>query len=147
MNLKQGLFLSLILTLVTGCSSGTWEDDTKNWERIYNQEKPDHINVIHSWYWRSGHWSYEYEFYIETDSSKQVLESFFSNGDLIQYEDPNKVPTYSLYPDDKPKWFVPKPLDKYEVWTGTWNGKVFREYFKLFIDKETGHLYWCDSQL
>jgi hypothetical protein len=141
MNLRRhGIIFFTVLLLLTACSSGTWEDDSKNWERIYNQDKPDNVNVIHSWYWRSSHWSYEYEFYIETDSNKQILESFISKADLVQIEDPTKVPTYELFPDDKPKWFVPKPLDKYEVWTG--NG-----FFKLFIDKETGHLYWCDSQL
>lgn len=148
MNLRrQGILFFTLLTLLTACSSGTWEDDSKNWERIYDQEKPDNVNVIHSWYWRSSHWSYEYEFYIETDSNKQILESFISKSDLVQIEDPTKVPIYDLYPSDKPKWFVPKPLDKYEVWTGNWKGKAYREYFKLFIDKETGHLYWCDSQL
>src|SRR5690348_13155130 len=118
----RGLLFAIVLLLITGCSSGTWEDDEDNWERIYNQEKPDHVKVVHSWYWRSPHWTYEFEFYLETEPNKQILEAYMSAGDLFQVKDPIQAPEYELYPSEKPKWFVPKSLDKYEVWKGTWNG-------------------------
>jgi hypothetical protein len=52
-----------------------------------------------------------------------------SVGDLVDY-------------DTRPACFVPKTLDKYEVWVSN-----IPEEFKFFIDSDTRHLYWHEIQL
>ena len=63
--MRRLLFRSLLLSfllLTAACgyfSSGTWEDDPKNWKRAWGSSKPDEVVMPHSWYWRSPHWSRE----------------------------------------------------------------------------------------
>jgi hypothetical protein len=155
--IKQVITLFLLLALTVSCSkvkekaketiqsvitpnAGTWEDDLKNWKRIYNYEKPDFIKIIHSRYWQSPHWTLEYEFYIETDSCQQILDSFLSQADIELIKDTTEV----RISKDKPQWFVPNSLDRYNIWKGTRHPV---DNFFLFIDKENGHLYWHELQL
>jgi hypothetical protein len=132
--------------MLAGCGyfyAGTWEDDPDNWERAYGYDKPDDINVVHSWYWRSPHFTMEYELYMETTLNKDILHSFLSKGDLVERESAadERVEEMMNY-NSQPAWFVPKALDKYEVWVGS-----KPTAFELFIDRETGHLYWHEIQL
>ncbi len=56
------LIAILAAIFLTGChESGTWKDDKRNWQRIFRVAKPDDITVVHSWFWRSPHFTYEYE--------------------------------------------------------------------------------------
>lgn len=146
MTRMYSFFLCLVCLMLTGCGyfySGTWEDDDDNWERAYGYEKPDDIDVVHSWYWRSPHFTVEYELYMETTLNKNILQSFLSKGDLVQRPGDASESIKDLVGyDTRPDWFVPKTLDKYE----TWVGRVPVE-FELFIDRETAHLYWHEIQL
>jgi hypothetical protein len=142
---KNGIIFFLIFSLSTSCGylqSGTWEDDPKNWERIYSVKKPEDIRVIHSWYWRSPHWSLEQEFFIEIEYNDQVLKSFFSKGNLEQIKNGNALKIESDLDQNKPKWFSPKTNDQYEIWVSAELG----DDFMLFIDKKSGHLFWRDIQ-
>jgi hypothetical protein len=146
--LKSIYSVTLLLSclLLTGCGyfySGTWEDDPDTWERVYGYEKPNEIQVVHSWYWRSPHFTMEYELYMETTLNKDIIHSFLSKGDMVQRpgyvnESVGDLVDY----DTRPAWFGPKTLDKYEVWVSN-----NPEEFKFFIDRDTGHLYWHEIQL
>ena len=56
---------TLALALVAGgCGrAGTWTDDPGNWRRIFRGPKPAGVAMIHSWYWRSPHFTMEFEYF------------------------------------------------------------------------------------
>src|SRR5690348_10176314 len=103
----------LCVTLLT-CSchrSGTWNDDPKNWERAFSEHTPTNIGVVHSMYWRSAHWTYEYAYYFEvTGAVRRVL---LSDTNLVQLASTNA--SFEHF-GEKPAWFAPKPFEAYEVW-------------------------------
>jgi hypothetical protein len=148
MNFGNQGFLFAIIFCVSACGSVTWEDDADNWKRIYNQQKPEYVKIIHSRYTRLALLGNEFGYFFETSYNPRIVELFLSHGDLVQVKNPARMERYKLCPDLRPKWFVPESLDKYEVWTGSWKKKnKHKGYFKLFINKETNRLYWCDSQI
>ena len=146
--LKSIYSVALLLSclMLTGCGyfyAGTWENDDDNWERAYGYEKPDEIDIVHSWYWRSPHFTMEYELYMETTLNKDILHSLLSRGNLVEREGAADEHIEEMVDyDTRPTWFVPKTLDKYEIWVGSNPVE-----FELFIDRQTGHLYWHEIQL
>ena len=142
-------FRSIILAFVLMCSlvscgylsSGTWEDDKKNWDRAYNHPLPDTINLIHSWYWRSPHWTLEQAMYFEIDYNEGILHNFIKDSTVRQLDYRDTLKLYFF--NTKPKWFLPKPYRSYFIWIGK---KDKFDNFMLFMDSEIGHLYWTDSQ-
>ena len=138
----QNLFLLLFscFCLFSCHSSGTWEDDRENWERAFDLTLPDSIEMKHSWYWRSPHWSYECEYFFELEYSKNLEQEFLSADDLEQIDS-------SMYYEieffhDKPVWFVPKDYNDYEIW-GSWQ---YENYY-MFIDKKGGSIYFTQYQI
>ena len=72
------LFLGLVIS-IGGCgSSGTWDDDPQNWNRAFQSSKPKDVKLIHSRYWRSAHWSYEFEYLFEVEKNNKFREQLFS---------------------------------------------------------------------
>lgn len=51
--------------------AGAWMDDPKNWSRAFGQDLPAGVNVIHSYYWESDHFTYEYGCYFEIEASPE----------------------------------------------------------------------------
>jgi hypothetical protein len=54
----------LVVTLIPAVEcgyfrSGTWVDDPKNYARAWGYSKPDEIDLVHSWYRRSPHFTRE----------------------------------------------------------------------------------------
>ena len=44
----------------------------------------------------------------------------------------------------KPSWFIPKPVEQYEVWVYADNPQ---SNFKIFIDKQSGDIFLSDFQV
>lgn len=101
------------------------------------------MTVVHSWYWRSPHWSYEaaYIFELEiTDPNllngfKQALEPY--TGQELDYPIDNFFAT-------KPIWFIPSSLKEYDIWI---EGTDMFSHYKLFIHRSTGRVYITDFQV
>jgi hypothetical protein len=140
------VWIGLLLCL-NGCgyfSSGTWEDDPNNWSRAFKSTKPDDVLVLHSKYWRSPHWTYEFQYFFEIERNDKFKKQLFTQNKLIQLEGEDAREAKSNFFDESPKWFAPKTVDKYEVW-------VYEDRtgsnFRVFIDKETGNLFLTDYQV
>jgi hypothetical protein len=132
----------ICLTVAGGCcflplSAGTWEDDEGNWRRAFRTAKPDDVVVVRSWYWRSAHWTYEYEFYFELEQNEPLREEMISFNELVLRTD-NEGFTRG---HQSPEWFAPKELSEYEIWEAQGNDNL-----ALLMDKETGHLFLRDWQ-
>src|SRR5882757_5268739 len=65
--------------------AGTWEDDPKNWYRAFNEAQPSDVKVVHSKYWRSNHFTYEFVYYFEVEATPAWREAFLRkrNAELV----------------------------------------------------------------
>lgn len=140
----SGTIIYLLLSLCSGCSllsSGTWEDDADNWKRAFQSIQPDDVVVLHSWYWRSPHWTYEFEYFFEIECNAALTEQLFTENKLIQLDSEDAVIAKDNFFNDPPEWFAPKAVDEYEIW-------VFEDQpernFRVLIDKETCTLFLAE---
>jgi hypothetical protein len=123
--------------------AGTWEDDPKNWYRAFNEEQPAQVKVVHSKYWRSNHFTYEFIYYFEVEATPEWKDKFFEKHN-IQRVSPSTAGSFrqNISSDDTPNWFAPDPVDRYEVWDKA--GYIFGSFW---IDKTNGHIFFYDAQL
>ena len=135
-----------ILLALSGCSSGTWEDDAANWKRALGINLPEGIELVHSHYWRSAHWTMEYAYFFVLKDSPAAREMVFKWDEMKRYEnaDELRIPVDGFF-NDKPTWFVPKKLEQYEIWII--KDPAGRGNFRLFIDKETKEMHITDYQV
>lgn len=122
--------------------AGTWENDPKNWHRAFKEEPPVGIKVIHSKYWRSRHFTYEYAYYFEVCPSPEWKEAFLKKHDLERVSPPQSSTYHGNYHSDlTPDWFVPGASDNYEIWDKHgYHGSVW-------IDKSNGHLFFFEIEV
>ena len=133
--------------LFSGCGyflAGEWEDDPDNWRRAFQSEQPPDVSVVHSWYWRSPHWSDEFQYFFEVVLTAELEEQLFTENRLRQLVGEEAAAAKGRYFVQPPAWFAPKSVSEYEVW-------VFadepRRNFTVFIDKASGNLFLTDYQV
>lgn len=147
MRRTSAVFLSVAILLSSGCGyvmSGTWDDNPKNWGRAFHSTKPPEVVVVHSRYWRSPHWSYEFQYFFEIAPNADLKKQLFTANRLRQLTGKDAAEARARVFGDAPAWFAPKSLASYEVW-------VFADdpgrNFKLLIDKESGYIFMNDYQV
>lgn len=141
--------ICLVLSLcLNGCcgylSSGTWENDPDNWERAFRSRKPDDVVVLHSRYWRSAHWTYEFQYFFEIKRNDDLKDQLFTQNKLIRLYNEDAIEAMNDFFGERPVWFVPKDVDKYQVWV--YEGET-GSHFRVFVDKETGNLFLTDYRV
>lgn len=122
--------------------AGNWEDDPKNWYRAFNEEQPAQVKVIHSKYWRSNHFTYEFIYYFEVEATPEWKDKFLANHNLKQVP-PTTARSFRTNNggNDTPNWFAPDPVNRYDVWDKP-------DYFgSVWIGKTNGHIFFYDEQL
>ena len=135
----------LLSFLLVGChESGTWKDDARNWKRIFRVAKPNDITVVHSWFWRSPHFTYEYEYYIQIQKHADLQKRLMTMNSMRQLKQEKDLQDAAIWSQNRPSWFAPKSIDRYEVWVYS---NVEQSRFRLLIDRETGDLFLSDTQL
>jgi hypothetical protein len=138
-------FVIFAAVLLVGChESGTWKDDARNWKRIFRTSKPDDITVVHSWFWRSPHFTYEYEYYIQIRTHAGLQERLLTMNPMRQLALESELQKAAIWSDHRPTWFAPKPIAQYEVWVYS---NAPNSAFRLLIDRETADLFLSDTQL
>ena len=135
---KKSVSVILILVCVAGCG-GTWVDDPGNFRRVFGFNQPDEVTVLHSYYWKSPHWTTEYSYFIAMQPSSKFLAGLTSNELMVPAKpEPKLLESCGT----RPTWFLPKPLASYEVWLP----KIQMGY-RAFRDRTDGTLFVCDQQL
>jgi hypothetical protein len=122
--------------------AGTWEDDPKNWYRAFNKEQPSEVKVIHSKYWRSAHFTLEFIYYFEVETTPEWRDAFLKKRSLGLVS-PSTARSFRTNNDSDttPNWFASDTLDHYDVWDKA-------GYFgSVWINKTNGHIYFYDEQL
>lgn len=136
-----------MVVLTAGCGyvrSGKWENDPGNWNRAFQSTKLEDVVVVHSWYWRAPHWSYEAGYLFEIRPNDALLTQLFTENRLRQLD-------RSEMSDDQrpcfgkcPEWFAPQPIEAYEVWRYSDDPQ---SNFRVFIEKKTGQMFLGDYQI
>jgi hypothetical protein len=135
---KSAPLLFPMLLCVAGCG-GTWVDDPGNFKRVFGFNLPDDVRVLHSYYWKSPHWTTEYSYFIAVQPSSKFVSGLTAN-ELMTVVNPDPRLLESC--GTRPPWFLPKPMGFYEAWfPKTQMG------YRVFRDKADGTLFVCDKQL
>jgi hypothetical protein len=130
---------------LAGChESGTWSDDNKNWKRIFRVAKPSDITVVHSQFWRSPHFTYEFRYFLWVRKHEDFQKRLLTLNTMKKVSEERELQEVAAWPEDKPAWFVPKPIAGYDVWIYS---NAPDSHFRLLIDRETSDLFLCDYQL
>jgi hypothetical protein len=132
----------LLALCLAGChEAGTWQDDAKNFQRIFRVSQPKDVTVVHSRFWRSPHWSYEFEYFVQIQRNENFKKRLFEHNKLKEPETEDERKRITDCFQEKPAWFIPKPLDQYEVW-------IYSDepgsHFRVFIDRDTGDIFVSD---
>ena len=125
-----------------GCHrSGTWENNPNNWKRAFGSPPPKDLNVVHSIYWRTPHFTREdgWTFHIKSPASfhKEWLAA-----NKVKHPDTDELKKLELLKKDRPAWFVPKPMAEYEIWVIADDPYA---NFAMFVDRSTGEWFVTDS--
>jgi hypothetical protein len=122
--------------------AGSWEDDPQNWFRVFGEQQPAQVKVVHSKYWRSDHFTAEFSYYFEVEATPEWRDALLKKRGLTQVS-PSVARTFrtSMDSDDTPDWFAPDPVELYDVWDRA-------GYFgSVWIVKTNGHIFFYDMQL
>jgi hypothetical protein len=131
----------LSVGLLSGChKSGTWIDDSGNWKRAFGRPQPKELQVVHSIYWRTPHFTREDGWTFQIKSPPSIYKEWLA-AYKVKHPDSAELQRLESLKNDKPSWFLPKPMSNYEIW-------VLDEpdsNFALFIDQSTGEWFVTDS--
>lgn len=131
--------------LMAGChESGTWQDDARNWKRVFGVEKSADVTVLHSWFWRSPHLTHEFEYYLQVQTNAAFQKRILTMNPMKQVTGEKELQSVTAWPERRPAWFAPKPIAQYEVWIYS---NAPASNFRLLIDRETWNLFLTDRQL
>lgn len=125
---------------MSGGCGGTWVDDQGNFKRIFGFDKPGDVQIQHSYYWKSPHWSTEYRYYIALRGSAKFANELTA-AQLMNPANPDSGAP-GVCGGNPPRWFLPKPFIRYKMWMPKNSGK-----YRVFQDKDDGTIYVCDEQL
>jgi len=130
---------------LTGChESGTWKDDARNWKRIFRAAKPDEVKVTRSWFWRSPHFTYEYEYYLQVQKNTDLQKRLLTMNPMTEVVAEKQLREVTAWSQNRPEWFAAKPIAQYQVWVYS---NAPSSDFRLLIDRETQDLFLTDRQL
>ena len=143
------LFALLVAASLTaqGCGyfrSGEWSDDPGNWSRAFRSTKPDDVVVLHSYYWRSPHWTFEFRYFFEIEKNASLRQQLFARNNLQRLEGEGAARAKNDSGEGGPSWFAPGTGDNYEIW-------VYKDephgHFVVLLDKASGAMFLTDYQL
>jgi hypothetical protein len=137
--------LTLVL-LAGGCGrAGTWSDDPGNWRRIFRGPKPPGVEMVHSWYWRSPHFTLEFEYFAAIASNETFWAELTRDGALEAVTDPAaRTDSTNGFFHARPAWFAPGTLDDYDIFRFA---NEPRQNFRVFRHRGTGAVHLYDGVL
>ena len=110
------LRIVIFIAFLTACApAGEWADDPQNFVRAWDTPCPDGVVVLHSSYWRSGHFTREEVLFFQFGASETFRNRFIQSNDFVPV-DPADV-TSGGYCRPTPSWFLPGPPSRYRAWS------------------------------
>jgi hypothetical protein len=142
--MRSALLLAATLLLATGCGyfqAGSWEDDPKNWHRIFAEDKPAEVTLIHSFYERLPGWKMRYEFYLEFEAPEETRKRLVERLKLSPLSVTAGSAGIIARRPDSPAWFLPGELADYTIWIDS-----VEQQLRLCVDSNSGVIYLSDRR-
>ncbi len=130
---------TLILPLA-GCG-GTWDDDRGNFKRVFGFDRPADVQVLHSFYWKSPHWTTEYRYFIALHAPATFIRNL--TDPLLMQPGTLTGDAATACGSNPPSWFLPPPMTRYRMWVSHKEEDTYR----VFLDPSTNTVYACDQRL
>jgi hypothetical protein len=137
-----GALLTVLGLAACGIDPG-WSDDPKNFERAWGQAAPDELQIRHSWYWRSAHFTREEAYYFQFARHAEWMRGFIARNRLQPVADAASVTMSDYVCFARPTWFAPKPPAAYNAWTTPPNASPAL----ILEDRATGDFFISACQL
>jgi hypothetical protein len=130
-------FCAALTVMLAGCG-GSYVDDKHNFERALLFQRPKDVQVAHSIYWQSPHFTDEHCYFLELQPSdiSTILTTLTNLPDVVAFADNQREIPPSLAVE-RPKWFATSPRSTYEVWTSTNRFNTFG----VLRDKKNGRIF------
>ena len=97
--------------------------------------------MVHSKYWRSPHWSYEFSYFFEIAPNPKLRNQLLTENKLRLVIGGEAATAKQNLFGETPAWFAPKTVTEYDVW-------IFAEAsyrnFVVLIDRESGRMFLSD---
>jgi len=136
------LLFCISVAVCCGChESGKWEDDARNWKRAMGYPKPKEIEIVHSVYWRSPHFTREDGWTFQIKGPASFYKEWLAHYKVIHPEQ-NRLAMFEQIKNERPAWFAPKPTSQYDIWV---LDDPNNHGFWMLIDRETGEFFVTDS--
>ena len=139
--MKKTLIAFLLLSTLACHRSGTWVDDPENFNRALGADPPAGVRLVHSWYWRSPHFTREEIYYFQLSAPAQYADAF-AKENRLESSGPEALAGFP-YTEDRPAWFAPKDPGAYQIWRAPGpvpSGVVLR-------DRQSGALFIYCAQM
>jgi hypothetical protein len=122
--------------------SGTWVDDPKNYARAWGYSKPAEIDLVHSWYWRSPHFTREEAYFFQFRWHDELFKQAVARNQMQLVEASSGEAAEPHFCFDRPPWFAAQGREAYEAWRCTGGNDCW-----LFRDRRTRDLYIYACQM
>ncbi len=134
------MLISILFISLSSCNyfdSGVSIDDPKSWDKLFYEEVPSEVNIIHSYLWKSSHFTYEIVTYFEIEASKEFIDGYIIKKFDLRELGPSENTKVTFFDNDmRPEWFVPKSIDNYVIW------EAEKFEFKLLMDKGSKQFFF-----
>ena len=139
--MRNVLIASALLVVAACHESGTWVDDPRNFKRAWGVDAPSSVQVVHSRYWRSAHFTREEIYYFQLRAPSSYAGAFATENKLKPLSAID-VGRFSFI-QPRPAWFAPKQPSEYQIWgTGSQAPACF-----VLLDRKTGDIFIHVAQL
>jgi hypothetical protein len=132
--MRQLLIIFILETTLTSCFPVHTTDADEAFEHWADFKVPDDFEIIEGEYWKSPHFTYEYEVFLKLKPTKEWWIKLIEQYKLIEDYQPWTAP------DKRPNWFM--PTSKMTMYSR--NDMIDQSRF--FYDKETGLVYIYEVQ-
>lgn len=134
--MKRFKFLFLLSLLLTGCFETETKDPVEVYKLWSHAEPPSDIKVVKGQFWKSGHWTNEYDMYLKIKAPNSWRNAYIIQNHLVLLND-----TIIIKGDEDPIWFnQPKNSRVYEN-PRLWQGSIY------YDDSSSGTLLIHERQL
>ena len=135
--MTRPIAIALLALTLLGCG-GTYVDEKHNFERALKMQRPKDVQVLHSIYWQSPHFTDEHCFFLELQPAEgsTLLQVLTTAPDVVPVTDESSEMTPRLVVE-RPKWFAPSPRTAYESWASTNRFSTFG----VLRDKADGRVF------
>jgi hypothetical protein len=122
--------------------SGSWDDDEKNWNRVFNENTPKDIKIIHSYYSCGPYFIlYEGSYIFQIKASDNYLKELINDPFLRKSDITDNVNLLARFGSVNREWFPKKELSHYDVWIA----KEGNSNYMVYIDKHSNLIFISDT--